>query len=151
MRVRSGTTPNLVPLLLRIGVGLTFFFAGLDKVLGGTAGLAGFFGSLGVPLPQLMAPFISYLELLGGLALLLGLLTRPIALLLAADMLVALLLVAIPSAMGTPSIALGWNNLRVEFLLLISCLTLALSGSGLISIDTFIQGQGRSRNNRALS
>lgn len=151
MSVRSDTTANLVPLLLRLGVGLTFFFAGLDKVLGGTAGVAGFFGSLGVPLPQLMAPFISYLELLGDLALLLGLLARPIALLLAADMLVALLLVAIPSAMETPSIALGWNNLRVEFLLLVSCLTLSLSGSGQISIDALIQGQGRSRNSRALT
>lgn len=151
MNVRSDTPSYLVPLLLRIGVGLTFFFAGLGKVLGGTAGVAGFFGSLGVPLPQLMAPFISYLELLGGLALLLGLLTRPVALLLAADMLVALLLVAIPGAMGAPSIAEGWNNLRVELLLLVSSLTLALSGPGQISIDALIRGQGRSRNSTALT
>ncbi len=62
---------SYVPLLLRLGVGLTFFFAGLGKVMGGTAGVAGFFGSLGIPAPALMGPFIAYLELLGGLALIL--------------------------------------------------------------------------------
>ncbi len=69
---------SLVPLLLRIGVGLTFFLSGLGKVLGGVGGVAGFFGNIGVPLPGLMAPFISYLELFGGLAILLGLFTRPL-------------------------------------------------------------------------
>ena len=143
MNSRSDTTQNLVPLLLRIGVGLTFFFAGLGKVMGGTAGVAGFFGSLGVPMPQIMAPFISYLELLGGLAILLGLFTRPVALLLAANMVVAMLLVAIPGAMEAPNIAQGWTNLRVELLLLLSCLTLALGGAGLYSVDAMLLNRSR--------
>src|SRR5687768_12613996 len=91
---------DLVPLLLRIGVGLTFFFAGLGKVMGGVGGFAGFLGSLGVPLAGVMGPFVAYLELLGGLAILLGLVTRPVAALLIADMLVAMLLVTIPGWLG---------------------------------------------------
>lgn len=71
---------SLAPLLLRIGIGLTFFLAGLGKVLGGTDRVGGFFGSLGVLLPSLMGPSIAYLELIGGLALILGLFTRAFSL-----------------------------------------------------------------------
>jgi putative oxidoreductase len=151
MQARSDTTRNLVPLLLRIGVGLTFLFAGLGKVLGGTAGVAGFFGSLGIPLPQVMAPFISYLEHLGGLAILLGALTRPVSLLLAANMVVAMLLVAIPGAMEAPNIAQGWTNLRVELMLLLSCLALAINGPGHISVDAMLQGRARTSDSRAMA
>lgn len=124
---------HLVPLLLRLGVGLTFFFAGLSKVMGGTAGVAGFFGKLGIPLPGLMGPFISYLELLGGLALILGLFTPIFSLLFIGDMLVAILVAKLPGV-GKD----GFTAVRTEFLLLIGSLSLVILGSGLYSLDALL-------------
>lgn len=131
---------SLVPLLLRLGVGLTFFFAGLSKVMGGTAGVAGFFGKLGIPLPGVMGPFISYLELLGGLALILGLLTRVFGLLFICDMLVAILVAKLP-AMGAKGIADGWTQIRTELLLLVGSASLAILGAGLFSVDAALLGE----------
>jgi putative oxidoreductase len=126
---------SIVPLLLRVGVGLTFFMSGLGKVMGGTDGVAKFFGSLGIPLPGLMGPFISYLELLGGLALMLGLFTRVFAILFICDMLVALLLVNIPAVAQAKSIADGFPKMRTEWLLLLCSASLATLGAGLWSLD----------------
>lgn len=140
---RMAAYQSLVPLLLRIGVGLTFFFAGLGKVVGGVDGVAGFFGSLGIPLPGLMAPFISYLELLGGLAILLGLFTRPISLLLIGDMLVALALVSIPGWLGSErGLVGGFAETRIEFMLLLASACLAITGAGLFSLDAILFGDG---------
>ena len=138
---RLGSYAHLAPLMLRLGIGLTFFFAGLGKVLGGTDRVAGFFGSLGVPLPGVMGPFISYLELLGGLALILGVFTRVFSLLFVGDMLVALLLVGIPAFGGADSIPAGWSELRTELLLLLGSLALALLGPGLLSLDAAFLGE----------
>jgi len=138
---RLGSYAHLAPLVLRLGIGLTFFFAGLGKVLGGTAGVAGFFGSLGIPLPGVMAPFVSYLELIGGLALILGVLTRVFSLLFVGNMLVALLLVGIPAFLGAESIPAGWSELRTELLLLLGSLALALLGPGLLSLDAAFFGE----------
>src|SRR5277367_1594374 len=54
----------------------------LDKVIG-------YFGDLGIPLPALTAPFISTLEFVGGILLVAGIASRPIALLLTCNMIVA--------------------------------------------------------------
>ncbi|HEY2422269.1 MAG TPA: DoxX family protein [Neobacillus sp.] len=60
--------------ILRAVVGLTFFIHGLSKFQGGISNTAGFFESLGIP------GFIAYVtaavELVGGIALILGLGTR---------------------------------------------------------------------------
>lgn len=131
-----------VPLLLRLGVGLTFFFSGLGKVMGGMAGVTGFFGSLGIPLPGLMAPFVSYLELIGGLLLILGLFTRPVSLLLIGVMLVAMLTVNIGGVMeeGLPR---GFNSIRTELLLLLGGASLVILGGGLLSLDEAFFGDRR--------
>ena len=129
-----------VPLLLRLGVGLTFFFSGLGKVMGGHA--IGFFTSLGIPLPQVMGPFVTYLELIGGLLLIVGLFTRPVALLLIGVMLVAMLTVNIGGVMeeGLPG---GFSNIRTEFLLLLGSASLVILGGGLLSLDEAFFGDRR--------
>lgn len=67
-------------LLLRVVVGLAFFFHGYQKVfIMGMEGVTGFFTSVGIPAAGLMAPLVAYGELLGGLALMLGLLTHWVA------------------------------------------------------------------------
>ena len=53
------------------------------------AKITGFFASLNIPFPVLHAPFVSTLEFVGGVLLMLGLFSRPVALLLACNMFVA--------------------------------------------------------------
>ncbi|MGX6446329.1 DoxX family protein [Neobacillus sp. K501] len=65
--------------ILRAIVGLTFFIHGLSKFQGGISNTVDFFDSLGIP--GLMAYVVAVIELLGGIALILGLGTRIVSLL----------------------------------------------------------------------
>src|SRR3954452_892823 len=63
--------------VLRIVVGIVFLVHGGQKLfLMGFGGVASFLGSLGVPAPGVFAVIVTLAELLGGLALILGLFTR---------------------------------------------------------------------------
>src|SRR5690348_16892839 len=77
--------------IARIVVGVVFIAHGAQKLfVFGTAGIGGFFASLGVPAPAIMGPFIGGLELLGGIALVVGLLARLAGLGLFCDMMGAI-------------------------------------------------------------
>src|SRR5215472_5050251 len=85
----SGVLAFLPPLLTRLVMGQAFFLTGRGK-LAHFANTVEFFASLGIPLPELNAAFVSRLEFYGGIALVLGLSTRLVALGLASTMVVAL-------------------------------------------------------------
>jgi putative oxidoreductase len=78
------------PMLLAVRLYWGFQFAqtGWGK-LHNLPKITAFFASLNIPFPAFNAPFVSTLELVGGILLMLGLFSRPIALLLAGNMLVA--------------------------------------------------------------
>jgi putative oxidoreductase len=71
-------------LLLRVVVGVTFLLHGLDK-LGDLSSAEQLFGSLGIPAPALMAPFVAVTETVGGALLIAGLATPLVAAALAVD------------------------------------------------------------------
>lgn len=65
---------------LRVVVGLAFFYHGYVKVFNmGMEGVTGFFTSVGIPAANLFAFLVAYGELLGGIALMLGLLSHWVA------------------------------------------------------------------------
>lgn len=83
---------------------------------------AGFFQHLGIPLPLVSVVVVGLVEVLGGLAVVVGKGLRVAAALLAIDMLVAILLAK--RAMGFMG---GWE---LEFLLLAACLSLLVGSTG---------------------
>src|SRR3712207_9356750 len=69
---------------IRVITGLVFFMHGYTKVfVWGFEGTAAGFGQMGIPLANIAGPFVGLLELLGGLALIVGLATRWISIPLA--------------------------------------------------------------------
>lgn len=71
----SDTTNSYGKLLGRILLASLFIPAGFSK-LTGLAGTAGYFGSIGLPAPMVVAVLVGLLELVGGLAVLVGFKTR---------------------------------------------------------------------------
>lgn len=118
---------NLALLLLRIGVGLIFVLAGWGK-LTGIENVQAFFGNVGIPLAGIMAWVVALVEFVGGLMVLIGYKVKIPSLLLAFIMVVAILTVKL----GGDG---GFSGMRVDIMLLVSSLAIAILGSGGYSVE----------------
>ncbi|MDP3698456.1 MAG: DoxX family protein [Nanoarchaeota archaeon] len=118
-------------LFLRLGVGIIFFVHGVGKLFNigptalGISGTANFFVGIGIPVALFFAWVVALVETLGGAALLLGLFTRYAALLLAIDMLTALLVFHLPKGFSILN-----GGYEFVLLLLLANVSLLLSGAG---------------------
>jgi uncharacterized membrane protein YphA (DoxX/SURF4 family) len=131
------TRPNAVraSILIRILVGSVFLSEGIQKFLFPVTLGAGPFVKIGIPAPYFMGPFGGTVEVVFGLALLLGLLTRLSAIPLLIVILVAIAttkLVVLPK-IGFWAVA---HDERADYSLLMGLLLLA--GSGPFSLDTLL-------------
>ena len=141
------------PLLLlafRVHWGLAFFRDGKGKLLNHDAVVQFFAESVQLPFPELNAWMVGGVELLGGLFLLAGLLSRPVALVLSINMLVAYLSVEGDRAalLGVFSDAQPFIDADPFFYLLTSLLVLAF-GPGVLSLDSLICRLRRGREKAA--
>jgi putative oxidoreductase len=127
----------VAPLVARITLGVLFMSTGwgkvhdLDKV-------TGFFTELGIPAPHANAVMVSFVELIGGGLLLLGLASRLAALPLMASMAVAILTAQRENVHGLPDL-FG----LVEWTYLALLLWIALAGPGKASLDHLLFGGKR--------
>ena len=112
---------------IRIIAGLTFIAHGVPKFYDVSGGYA-FFQSVNLP-PELYVP-IALLEVIGGLAILLGILTRIASAILSIEMIGAILTVKL-----TKGFIGGYE---FELLLISICISLVIMGPGKISIENYI-------------
>lgn len=127
--------------ILRVITGFLFAAHGWQKFNEFTiAGTQAAFSQMGVPAAQVAAPVIATLELLGGLALILGVLTRVFAVLLAADMLGALFLVH-----ASAGVFVATGGYELVLLLAAAALAVALVGAGTLSADRALFGRATSK------
>ena len=133
LRIAASLT-FLAPLLTRLVIGFGFHATGHGK-LQDLGKVTGFFTDLGIPFPAVNAAFVSWLEFIGGLCLILGLGTRIFALLLSGSMVVALLTADKADFIkDIPGDLMSVTSIPF----LISLVWLVFYGPGPISIDHFL-------------
>src|SRR6266704_514486 len=94
-RILRSSAPAAV-VLVRIMVGWVFLSEGIQKFLFPAALGAGRFAKVGIPAPQFFGPFVGVVEIVCGVLLIVGLLTRLASIPLLIDILVALATTKIP-------------------------------------------------------
>jgi putative oxidoreductase len=122
----------LAPLLGRLAVGLVFMSTGWGKVHN-LDKVTHFFVELGIPAASIQAPFVSYLELVGGTCLVLGLAARLFSVPLMISMVVAILTAKRSDLHGLFDLA-GFD----EFTYFCVLAMIAILGPGKVSLDTLV-------------
>lgn len=122
--------------LIRVSIGAILFMHGWAKLTGmGAAGVAGFFGKIGLPMPDLLAYAAIFLETIGCICIVIGLFTRFFAAALAIELLIAMLTVHWASGFYVTAAKSG-----VEYVLFLGIVmfAIALRGGGPYSVDRLI-------------
>jgi uncharacterized membrane protein YphA (DoxX/SURF4 family) len=144
------TSAPVAVILIRLVVGAVFFSEGIQKFLFAGENGIGRFTRIGIPAPEVMAPFVGVVEIVCGTLILLGLLTRLAAIPLIIDMLVAILSTKIPILLGHGfwGFSLGkvsyygfWgmaHEARTDFAMLLGTIFLLIVGAGRWSVDARI-------------
>ncbi|MBD8500003.1 DoxX family protein [Paenibacillus arenosi] len=92
---------NVIATVMRVILGIIFTMHGLDKLQMGLGNTAGWFESIG--LPATLAYVVALIELLGGIAMIVGLLTRYVSIGYAAIMIGAIVMVKLPGSLIGPN------------------------------------------------
>ncbi|ASJ98613.1 DoxX family protein [Shewanella marisflavi] len=134
---------GLAPLVLRLPLGLILAAHGAQKLFGwfggyGLEGTGQWMASVGFEPGYLMALLAGSAEFFGGLALVLGLLTRPAAALTAFTMAVAMTV-----HLGN-GLFVSNNGYEFALILLAASLSLALQGGGRYSVDAILTARLKS-------
>jgi putative oxidoreductase len=136
-------------ILLRVMAGSVFLWEGVMKFVFTNQGV-GRFTKLGFPAPHFMATSDAWLEIIGGALLIVGLLTRPVAILFVIEMLVAMASTKIPMFLGTYPLPLPpvppqlgfWavlHEIRSEYAQLACSMFVLLVGPGPRSMEALMQ------------
>ena len=157
------TPPDSAPrstILIRCMVGGVFLWEGILKFVYTNQGV-GRFTKIGIPAPELMAHFVAVLEIVGGVLLISGFLTRLIAIPFVIEMVVAILSTKVALYLGTSPLPLppappqigAWavlHEIRADYAQIMSVLFLLVAGPGPWSVDAIL-ARVRTRGSRTSS
>jgi len=147
-------------LILRLMAGGVFLWEGILKFVYANQGV-GRFTKLGLPFPHFTADFVACLEIVGGLLVLSGLLTRLIAVPFIAEMIVAMLSTKISLYLGTSPLPLPpappkigiWavlHEIRSEYAQLLTAIFLMINGPGAWSLDAVLRRKREESHHQAV-
>ena len=130
--------PPAAQFLIRLIVGCVFLVEGIQKFLFVDALGVGRFVKIGIPAPEIMAPFVGVVEIVCGLLVLLGLFSRLASVPLIIDMLVAIATTKIPILIEKGFWAMA-HEARTDWSMLLGATFLLLAGAGRWSLDSLIE------------
>lgn len=138
--IHTGTSKSI--LLIRLMVGAVFLSEGIQKFLFSATRGAGRFEKMGFPFPEFLGSFVGSLEIICGVLILLGLLTR-----LAGIPLIIIMLTAIATTKAEIFSEKGfWEMLhesRTDWAMLVGSIFLFIKGSGYWSVDRKMMDHGK--------
>ncbi|MBA2693690.1 MAG: DoxX family protein [Rubrobacter sp.] len=130
-----GRFADFAPLVARVIAGIIMFAHGWQKLVGGPGAFGeGTLAALGVPLPVLMGFVVTFVELVGGIFLILGFLSRISALVLTINLIVATLLVKVDLGL----IAAEGAGAELDLALIAGFIVVLFVGPGKLSLDRML-------------
>ena len=120
--------------LIRLVVGVVFLSEGIQKFLFPETLGVGRFAKIGISIPQVMAPFVGAVEIGCGTLILVGMLTRPAAIPLIIDMLVAIATTKVPILLEGGFWKMA-HEARTDWSMMLCSLFLLIVGAGPWSLD----------------
>lgn len=131
---KSPVLTDLALLVSRVALGVILVAHGWQKFNEWTlAGTASAFTDMGIPAPTAAATFVTAVEVIGGAALIVGLLTPVVALLNMVNLLGALVLVHAENG-----VFVGDNGFELVLALFAGLATIAMLGAGRYSTDGLV-------------
>lgn len=149
------TSAPAAVVLIRLAVGSVFLSEGAQKFLFPAEVGAGRFAKIGIPNPEITAPFVGVVEIVCGALVLLGLFTRPAAVALVVDMLAAIVSTKVPVLLGQGFWGFSLRQLpyygfwgmaheaRADWAMLLGSVFLLVVGAGAWSLDARLMSRLR--------
>lgn len=146
--------------LVRLLVGFVFAAEGVQKFLFPADLGVGRFTRIGIPFPEIMAPFVGGAEIVCGTLIILGLLTRLGAFVMLINISVALVSTKLPILLGHPVGPFSLTKLaryglwsaiheaRTDLSMWLGSLFLVIVGAGVVSLDALLAGRAARRGKK---
>ena len=140
-----GPWPSLAAFLLRLALGLILIPHGYRKLYETKSGpreISAGLRNIGIPAPLFFAYAIGIVEFYGGIALILGFLTRAVAFAAGVDMFVAIMKVKFKTGLMSRVMNGGWvGGYELDLALLVIALVLVILGAGTFAVDWIVLNQ----------
>jgi putative oxidoreductase len=136
-RKAVATNAPIAVILIRLMVGVVFLSEGLQKFLFPGEQGVGRFINIGIPMPDVIAPFVGVFEIACGALIVVGLLTRLAAIPLIIIMLVAISTTKIPILLNKGFWAMA-HEARTDWSMLLGLIFLLIVGAGAWSVDNHL-------------